>query len=227
MVLLRKERKALGMSGSLPRRQVLAGLVGLVFTGTLSDVDASTLPAGLRALLSDFRRCPGLEAHFSEEKNIILLAAPLRSSGKVYFHPPQSLARVVEKPRPSHLVVSRTKIVVKEDNVRKEVDFSDKPALRGLISSLLHVLSGDEERLTADFETHFLEEGAASWRLRLVPKAAALRRLIESLAFSGKALKLSELRVKEANGDETVTRFSDVNEKRKFTKSEIKQYFEI
>lgn len=216
-----------GMTGILPRRHVLAGLLGLTYSSFLRDAGASPLPARLRELLGDFRKCPGLEAQFLEEKNIILLAAPLKSSGKVYFHPPHSLARIVEKPRPSHMVVKAAKIIVKEGNVRKEVDFSDKPAMRGLISGLLHILAGDEERLVADYEPHFSEEGSAGWRLRLEPKQAALRRLIASLAFSGKGLKLSELRVKEANGDETVTRFSNVNEKRKFTKPEIKQYFEI
>lgn len=234
MVQNNEDYVLLGSKRILARRSLFFGLVGVTFTVSLDSsyaeeppAHANALPARLRALLSDFRKCPGISADFSEEKNIVLLSAPLKASGKIYFHPPHSLARVVESPRKSHVVVTGKKIIIKEDNVRKEVDFSDKPALRGLISSLLHILAGDAERLTADYEAQFVEEGVAGWRLVLIPKKEELRRLVASLTFSGKALKLSELRVKEANGDETVTRFSNVNEKRKFTKAEVAQYFEI
>lgn len=234
MVQSRKEQIPVGSKRILARRKLVFGLVGVAFTGSLDraqaekpPAQAESLPTRLRALLSDFKKCPGVSAHFSEEKNIVLLSAPLKTSGKIYFHPPHSLARVVESPRKSHVVITGTKIVIKEDNVRKEVDFSNKPALRGLITSLLHILAGDAERLTADYEAQFVEEGATGWRLVLIPKKDELRRLVSSLTFSGKELKLTELRVKEANGDETVTRFSNVNEKRTFTKAEIAQYFEI
>jgi outer membrane lipoprotein-sorting protein len=213
--------------GAIPRRALLTAFVGFAFASASGSARAAALPARLRELLTQFQSCPGLEAQFSEEKNIVLLSAPLRSSGKIYFRPPQSLARITDKPRVSHVVVNDQKIVVKEDKVRKEIDFSDKPALAGLIGSLLRVLAGDAERLAADYSAEFSEEGTVGWRLRLVPKKADLARLIEALTFLGKDLKLSELRVKEANGDETVTRFSNVNEKRKFTPAEVKQYFEI
>lgn len=211
----------------LRRRQLLLALFALGATSRISSANASALPARLRELLSGFRKCPGLEADFDEEKNIVLLAAPLKSSGKVYFHPPHSLARIVGKPRRSHLVIKGRKIIIKEDNIRKEVDLSDKPALRGLISSLLHILAGNEDKLVADYETHFVEEGATGWRLGLVPREPSLKRLVRSLSFAGKELELSELRVEESSGDETITRFSNVNAKRRFSNTEIRKIFEI
>ncbi len=211
----------------LRRRLFLSSLSALALGIFSRAASASNLPAQLRKLLADFRACPGLEAEFEEEKNIVLLAAPLLSSGTIYFHPPHSMARVMKKPERSHLVVSKNKIVVKEGNVRKEVDLSDKPALSGLVQSLLHVLSGDEKKLVSDFDVHFSEEGAGGYRLQLIPKDPDLRRLVKSLHFSGKGLALTELRVKEASGDETVTRFSKVNAKRRFSKEEIRKIFEI
>lgn len=232
MFKMSDERAPLSAKRTQTRRQALLALGTVlvpgtvVFTGALPSARASTVPARLRELLGAFRKCPGLEARFSEEKTIALLAAPLKSSGKVYFYPPKSLARIVEKPRRSHLVLKGAKIIVREDKDRREIDFSDKPALRGLIGSLLHILTGDEERLAADYHVHF-EEDSAGWRLELKPKPESLRKLVSGLSFSGRELKLLDLRVKEASGDETVTRFSEVNEKRTFSAAEIKEYFEI
>lgn len=208
------------------RREALCLLGGLVFTCALPSAHASALPARLRELLTAFGRCPGLEANFTDEKKIALLAAPLTSSGKVYFYPPKSLARVVEKPRRSHLVVLGAKIIVREGSQRREVDFSDKPALRGLIGSLLHILAGNAERIESDYHADFKED-TSGWHLELKPKNTDLRKLLAGLSFSGQDLRLSELRIKEANGDETVSRFSEVNVKRTFSPAEIKEYFEI
>ncbi len=213
--------------GPLHRRELLIALAAVGVLSPALRAGAASLPPRLRELLNEFRKCPGLEADFEEEKNIVLLAAPLKSSGKVYFHPPHSLARVVEKPRRSHLVLKGNKIVVIEDKVRREVDLSDKPALRGLISSLLSVLAGDEKKLLADYESHFVEEGAGGWRLQLTPRDASLKRLVRLLSFAGKDLELSELRVMETSGDETITRFSKVNTRRRFSAGEIRTIFEI
>ena len=221
------------MTERVSRRSALGG-AGLVL-GTaggwieLTDAGASTsrLPAALEELLSRFQNCPGLSADFEEEKNIVLLAAPLMSSGQVFYHPPHSLARIVEKPKRSHLVVTKKRIVIKEDGQRKEVDLSDKPALRALITSLISVLSGDKKSLLANYDTHVVEEGADAWRLGLVPKGPDLKRWIDSFTLSGTGLALKELRIKESSGDETITRFSNVNAKRKFEKAEIAKIFDI
>lgn len=185
------------------------------------------LPAGLKQLLDKFKAMSGLSADFKEEKHIALLAAPLYSSGTVYFHPPHSLARIVTQPQASHLVLTGKRIVVKDKDGRHEVDMSDKPALQGLINSLLHVLSGNEESLVSAYKIHFVDAGKGTWSLTLTPKSRSVRGMIKSFTLAGEALKLSELRVKEASGDETITRFSNVNEKRQFTRDEIRRLFEI
>jgi hypothetical protein len=181
----------------------------------------------LKKLLAEFKRVPGIAADFEEKKHIALLKTPLESSGKVYFHPPQSLARLVEKPRPSHLVISGRRIVVKEDGVRREVDLSDKPALRALINSLLHVLSGNREQLLRDYEAQFEGTSDTTWKLVLLPRNNDLKNLVQSFTFEGDSLVLSRLRVLEASGDETVTKFSNVDTARKFSTEEIARFFDI
>lgn len=181
----------------------------------------------LERLLSEFRKVPGISADFEEEKRIALLKTPLKSSGTVYFHPPHSLARVVKKPRASHLVVDGKRIVVKEEGVRKEVDLSDKPALRALVNSLLHVLSGEKKRLLADYNVDFEGRADGNWKLEMEPKNSDLKNLVTTFTFRGTGLTLSELRILEATGDETITKFSNVDTARKFTTKEISRIFDI
>jgi len=188
---------------------------------------ALATPVGLRPLLAEFKKSPGIEAKFEEEKKIALLAAPLKSSGRIYFHPPESLARVVEKPRASHLVMTGKKIIMKDKSGRKEVDLSDKPALRGLVTSLLHVLSGEEKKLLKDFSVAMKGDKNTGWSLSLVPKNASLKKMIRSFELKGVGIVLNELRVKEASGDVSVTRFSEVNTKRRFKRQDIARYFGI
>jgi outer membrane lipoprotein-sorting protein len=211
------------------RRLLSSGATALVLLAGLSSISARAraTPPNLSELLSAFRKCPGLSADFQEDKRIQLLAAPLKSSGRIYFHPPHRIARVTEKPHKSHLVVSGKKIVVKEDGARREVDLSDKPALRELIGSLLHLLAGDEQKLLSDYEVSFRQQDGALWHLQLIPKNPIVKKLVESFSFSGQGIVLHELRVKEKNGDESITRFSSVDTRRKFSPVEIAQIFEI
>lgn len=182
---------------------------------------------GLTKLLAEFAKSPGVSAKFDDEKKIALLKAPLRSSGQVYFHPPHSLARVVTKPRKSHLVIKADRIIVKENGVRKEVDLSDKPTLRALVKSLLQVLAGDRQALLENYEATFEGQADAEWKLLLTPKNANLKNMVHSFSFKGTRIILSELTVSEASGDSTTTKFSAVNVARKFTSEEIARFFDI
>ena len=55
-------------------------------------------PADAKTLLAVFARMPGLEATYTEEKKLALLALPLKSRGRIFFLPPGYLFRAVEAP---------------------------------------------------------------------------------------------------------------------------------
>src|SRR5262249_34114382 len=66
---------------------------------------AAAAPPTLAALLEGFRTMPGFEARFEEEKTLALLAAPLKSRGRLYFAPPATLLRRVEAPDPHDILI--------------------------------------------------------------------------------------------------------------------------
>ena len=68
--------------------------------------DQRPRPVDATALFARMATVTGLEATFREEKHAALLALPLRSEGRLYFHRPDPkgpgwLTRVVEKPEPA------------------------------------------------------------------------------------------------------------------------------
>jgi hypothetical protein len=212
----------------ISRRRWLAFGFMAAFGAQFRSAQATAGPeSGLKALLTAFRRCRGLSAHFHEAKQIALLAAPLHSEGKVYFHPSGALARMAETPRESHLLITRSRLVVKDESGRKEIALGDKPALRALVGSLLRVFSGDEAGLAKDFETRFDGNAAEAWQLDLKPKSAELGTILRSIHFSGVGIRLTELRVIEATGDTTTSTFSKVDPERQFSAAETARFFEL
>ena len=61
----------------------------------------------------------------------------------------------------------------------------------------------------------------------LTPLTAPLRDAIAAVQVRGRGRILSELRVREASGDETVTQFRDVNPARTFSERERDELFRL
>ena len=67
-----------------------------------------------------------------------------------------------------------------------------------------------------------LERG---WQVQLRPLDGPLAELVESMLFSGEARTLRELRIVEVGGDQTLTRFADVDPERRFAEAELMELF--
>jgi hypothetical protein len=212
----------------LSRRHLLAlaPLTALAVRALPASAAASP-EAEFRDLLVEFRKCPGIEADFEEEKQIALLAAPLKQSGVIYFRAPSSLARIVTHPTRSHVVLKGSRIIAQDDGGRRTVDLSDKPALRALIGSLQHLLSGDEERLLSSYAVEMKGSATKDWTAVLRPRTSELRKMINAFTLSGRAVAIATLKVEENNGDVSSTRFTRVNTRRVFTPEEVLRTFEI
>ncbi len=206
-------------------RRVLIALGALLCIGARAP--KKELPVELKRVLKNFRSCPGLEARFEEKKHIALLAAPLTQRGKIYFYPPNKLARLTTEPRPSHIVLSGNRVIARDESGRRSIDLSDKPSLRELVHSILHVLAGNELHLMVNYKHEFSGSSDKTWSLKLVPRNEKVLNMVRSFSFLGKRSQLHELHVLEANGDKSFTRFSKINDRRKFSKSELKKFFKI
>ncbi len=180
----------------------------------------------LDGLLDAFRKSPGVSARFTEEKHISLLKKPLKREGALYFMAPEKLARHVEAPKRSVILLEGNDLRISDGKGVRTVDLAKNAAVAALVRSFVHLLRGDRAVLEKDFKVDFTDR-AGSWLLKLTPKTAPLSNLVTAISVTGQGLVLSEMTVSEPNGDSTVTHFTEVNTNRRFTESEKKQLFSL
>jgi outer membrane lipoprotein-sorting protein len=180
----------------------------------------------LDGLLEAFRKSPGVSARFTEEKHIALLKKPLKSEGALYFMAPEKLARHVEAPKRSVILLEGNDLRISDGKGVRTVDLAKNAAVAALVRSFVHLLRGDRAVLEKDFKVDFADRGS-SWLLKLTPKTAPLSNLVTAISVTGQGLVLSEMTVSEPNGDSTVTHFTEVNTQRRFTEAEKKQLFSL
>jgi len=221
-------------------------LVALAAVPTASKADSEAAPANLAALLTGFRTMSGFEARFEEEKRLALLAAPLRSRGRLYFSPPSTLLRRVEAPNPHDILIHDhvVRIATPRSSASpgaaqgpaettphlETIDLAGRDDVRPLVESMLWIFSGDLAALEKIYRIDYQVLAPAAnggWKLRLAPREASLARLIRELVISGRGRTAEQLEVTEAGGDRTATRILDANHERRFGSGEIEAIFGV
>ncbi len=206
----------------------------------LDAVPVDSAPRVVRTLdelLEAFRKSPGLSARFEEHKHIALLEAPLKSSGALYFLPEDKLARHVERPKRSVLLLSGKRLRIADETGSRELDLAKMPALAALVQSFSQVLRGDRAALDEHYRVDFRpaaspapakgEGQSGSWQLRLTPKTKPLNEMVSVIELTGVGATIASLTVSEPNGDRSVTKFSDVDSSRRFSEAERERLFSL
>jgi len=182
----------------------------------------------LESLVRGFAAMPGLSARFREERQISLLRVPLVSDGVLYFAPPDRIARHVEHPAASTLLVRNDELEMGTAREHHALDLTTQPALRSFVDAFRLVLAGDLARLREIYAIEFRAiDAQRGWRIQLRPRAEALAAMIRSIDVVGRDTILVELRIALADGDSTVTRFTDVDRNRRFSDTELDTLFRI
>jgi hypothetical protein len=200
-----------------------------------SDAGASGAASPLDALFVAFGKSPGLFAKFREEKQIALLVAPLKSEGTVHFERFKGLARHTTAPQKRSLLLNGGTLTVWDGTKTEVIQLTSQPALRAFADSFSMFLAADRQGLEKVFRLELTadpRDPKDKWKLRLVPLAPQLQKMIKELELvgqsdGGKAVVLSTLRVAEANGDVSTTTFYDVDTNKKYTASEAAAVFRV
>jgi len=153
-----------------------------------------------------------------------LLSKPLESEGKLYFQPPDRLARHVEKPGRSWLAVRNDQVVMRDATGEERFDLGRSEVAQGLVDNLAVVLRGDLVLLNARYEVAF-QALEAGWRIDLKPRSRMLRSLIASMTIDGVGSEIRRVEVREESGDWTVTEFSGIQTGVRFTPEESGEIF--
>jgi hypothetical protein len=190
-----------------------------------SPVAGSAQVASLEQLLTSFRASPGLEARFIERRVMALLAAPLTSEGTLYVAPPGLLARHVTRPSPSFQIIEPDRVRFGDASKIETIDLAQRPQIRGFVETFVALLAGDKAALERDYAVRFGPRPDGGWLLSLTPLRAPVNRVIASITLTGQGLLVSEMRIVEVEGDETVTTFTHVDSARRFTTEELDRHF--
>jgi outer membrane lipoprotein-sorting protein len=178
-----------------------------------------------RLLLKRFASIPGLFTKYREEKFISLLVKPLVSEGEIFFYPPNNLARYVQSPEKSVVIIRGDKLKMTDSSGSHELDLSEQPVLRLVIDTFIRVLSGDIDALSRVYRIRFSGQATGAWQVYLEPIVPTLSRYLRQVFLEGNELIVSRMEITETNGDRTVTRFFDVDVSRRYSNSERERLF--
>ncbi|HZN38203.1 MAG TPA: outer membrane lipoprotein carrier protein LolA [Planctomycetota bacterium] len=223
----------LAIAGPIPG-QTLPAAPAVPAQAPTQDPRQRARPADAAALFRTFAATTGLEARFEEDKHLALLALPLQSKGRLYFFRPDRtqpgyLARIVESPEPSSVLITPTELRLQNRDGTEVVDLKRSDKVRNFITSLVRVFAGDEATLTKSYTIQFAhaENNATGWKLTLMPRDKPLNQMLKSLTLTGEGEAVVQIEVQEPNGDRTVTRIVAADPARKFDAAEQKRLFGI
>ena len=181
----------------------------------------------LEGVLAAFSRVEALSAHFKEEKRMALLTVPLVSEGDLYYQKPRSLARHTRSPSASSLVLSGDQLSFGDVQRKESMGVDAHPAVRVLVDTFVAVLAGDTAKLKAMANVQLERVGERGFRIVVAPREANVLKLVKSMAFEGEGTVLTRMELVDANGDRSVTTFSEVHPRKRFAPDEEKRYFRI
>jgi outer membrane lipoprotein-sorting protein len=149
------------------------------------------------------------------------------SEGRLYFARPGYLLRRIDAPQPSKVLITPTTLTVDDGATQQVIDLEARQDVRSFVGSFVSLLAGDEDALTAAYSIRIRTLETRRWRMELAPKASPLSDIISKVWVTGTGLSVAEIHVFDTNGDEAITRMSDVNPNRRFHASERKALFGI
>jgi outer membrane lipoprotein-sorting protein len=217
------------LSASLP---LLALFVGVGAGAGLLGLYAPAAHAGqseavtVDELLAGFAKMPGLYAEFRQESRFGLLAEPLVDTGTIHFAD-GTLARRTLAPTPSVVVMDDQGIEYGDGEKTERIELDGKPAVRQFVEAFTKIFAGDRAGLEKLYRIEFQAGEGRSWTMTLVPKVSPMDEIIAKVVVTGTGLEIATMQVLERGGDETITSFSKVDTKRKYSKAEKARLFSV
>ncbi len=159
-----------------------------------------------------------------------LLAAPLVSEGTLDYAPPSRLVRRTVTPAPTTVLIEGSHLRFGDGHGEQSIDMNATPVVRQFVDSFLALVAGDRAALERSYELDFRVPDAHhpdAWELTLRPRVAAVQRVFRDITLRGTGVALDAMTLRETSGDETSTRFTDVDSARRYSADEIARVFRL
>ena len=187
----------------LPR---LAGVALIAFAALLAPATECAAQAGnfdLVRLMQLLSLAPEAEVPYTERKYSSLLAEPIVSSGTLSYRRPDTVEKNMVAPRSERFRIVGGNLIVVRNGAEQRFPLSSQPLLSAFAASLRGVLAGDASLLRSHYRLALAGE-EQGWRLEMVPLEEEIGRYVERIAVSGRAGRIEQIEVREANGDRSV-----------------------
>jgi len=198
--------------------------VGIALASGASGPEAAVLT--LQELMARLAGSGGVRARFVETRHLALLSEPLESEGRLYFAPPDHMARITTQPHAARMVIRGEELAIHDPSAGAPIDLGGSRMAREMVDNVMVVLSGDLPTLRRRYDLSFGAD-AEGWQLRLQPRSRAVRRFVEAIELAGRGDALDRMEVRETGGDRTVTRFFEVETGIEFTEGERERVFAL
>lgn len=218
------------LASSQPRRPPRTRPTRTPVTAPVAPAAPVAAPVTLDALLRRFAAVPGLHARFREEKRVQLLAAPLVSEGTLDYAPPSRLVRRTATPAPSTVLIEGSHLRFGDGRGEQSIDMNATPVVRQFVDSFLALVAGDRAALERSYEIDFRVPDAQrpeAWTLTLRPRVATIQRVFRDIELRGAGVILDAMTLRETSGDETSTRFTEVDAARRYAPDEAARVFRL
>lgn len=186
------------MTGSRLRISLFA-----LFVAVVANHNAVAESLDVARLMQLLAASPSAEVAFTEKKFSSLLAAPVVSTGKLSFRPPDTVEKNIETPRVEGYRFVGEELIVTRNGAERRIRLSSQPLLAALAASLRGILAGDAAVLRNYFRLA-LQGDEGSWRLDLMPLDEEIGRYVQRMTMSGRGGRLKLIEVREASGDHSV-----------------------
>lgn len=178
----------------IARRALLAAALPLPAFGQ----DDPALPRLMAALAAVRER----RERFEEEKTLPGLDLPLPSGGTLRWTAPDRLERRTAWPIEERISVAggRISYEMPARGIRRDFGVEEQPELGALLEAVRATLAGDLATLRRHYDVAFAVEADGGWRLRLTPRAARVRALVERVVVAGQGTAIREVDTEGAGG---------------------------
>jgi outer membrane lipoprotein-sorting protein len=183
-----------------------------------SEARAESVDSFLARLGAQGRQTRSLEARFTQRKRAALFKSEVKTRGVIYFEPPDRLRWESFAPDAATLLVRGSRAELRlPGEAPRALDLKAGGALAALCNQLLVWLGA---RPASELKQHYeikLEPAAdAGTRLRLSPKAGALRKHVSALTLGlDRSLQLQRIEVEQPGGDRTTIELAEIQRNRK------------
>lgn len=149
-----------------------------------------------------------IHSDFTQEKHLDLFEEVIKSEGEFYFEKPNSIRWQYNTPISYTIVLSGTKVQIKDDESLKEYDMDSNPIFKEINKLLLNSLNG-EVLNSKDFKVEYFSNNS-EYMTRLLPQNTAMTDVLNNIEiyFNKIDFGVIGIRLNENTDDYTLIKFT-------------------